>query len=489
MGAFITLFAVAIDPLSQQLITYRTERVVSFEANATVPVASRYAELSTNVQSITITGQDYDDLVAFGGSPPDYAYSSAGMKSAIRSGLGNGSDRIPEISATCPSGNCTFDAYPSLAVCSSFVDISEHLYRKNISTNATTYPWELQLHVTDDHYLVESDGTSQAMFNVSSVATSFEFTSTNQPAKFLNFSQSLAFRDIKAPLASIFLITKNGSVPAGPAGSPMVNLTHAAFEIALSWCVQTYDTEVINGTSLTHKLAANNDFAGAHELSDEFSGMEWTVDGRHHAALQWFLKQLFSGSVQQQGVEQTATSDVAQVLSEPFDSLGYNLPKGNLSEGLGATEREGLQLIFDNVATSVTNYIRHINRNAVASAYLPKSASGTVWSQVTVVHIRWPWIAAHACFALFSVGLLVATMWCHKASPMRGQDPWKSLGIAILHALEPNLQKEMMGVTRMSELKSRSEGHLVRLEDGHDGWRLVLMLKEESEGGNSCASP
>ncbi|KAM0721921.1 hypothetical protein Q7P37_002846 [Cladosporium fusiforme] len=484
MGAFITLFAVAIDPLSQQLIAYRTEsRVVS--NNTTVPVAARYAELSTNVQAVTITGQDYDDLVDLGGSPPDYAYSSAGMKSAIRSGLGNGNDRVLEIPAICPGGNCTFDAYPSLAVCSSFADVTEHLHRTNVSTDALNFPFELQLHVTDDHYLVELDGFSQAMFNVSSVATSFEdsnLSGSGNPVEFLNFSQSLAFKDIKAPLANVFLITKNGTVPAGPEGSPMVNLTHAAFEIALSWCVQTYDTEVVNGTSLTRKLDANHNFTGLHELSNNVSGEEWTIDGKHHASLQWFLKQLFSGSGRQQGTENTATSDVAQVLFEPFDGLGYEKPKGKLSQGLNATEREGLQLIFDNVATSMTNYVRRSTRGAVEPSFLPNSATGSVWSGVTVVHIRWPWIAAHACFALFSAGLLVATVWCHRMSPMRGQEPWKSSGVAILHALDPALQREMLGIAKMSELQGRGEGRMVRLEDGDEGWRLVAMSKEEHDG-------
>jgi hypothetical protein len=88
------------------------------------------------------------------------------------------------------------------------------------------------------------------------------------------------------------------------------------------------------------------------------------------------------------------------------------------------------------------------------------------------------WIAAHACFALFSAGLLLATIICHRASPLRGQEPWKSSGVAILHALEPDLQRDLRGIAKMSELRRRAGEHRVRLENGDEGWRLVSMGKE-----------
>lgn len=51
------------------------------------------------------------------------------MKLAVYSALLTPpADKIPEISATCPSGNCTWSTiYDSLAVCSKATDVTEML--------------------------------------------------------------------------------------------------------------------------------------------------------------------------------------------------------------------------------------------------------------------------------------------------------------------------------------------------------------------------
>jgi hypothetical protein len=90
-GAFITLFAVAIDPLSQQLIAYRTEGEVAKGANATVPITMTYLEVPDNAAAVI--GPGWQGLVeVFDQNPKEYSYISAGMKNAIHSGLGNGNE-------------------------------------------------------------------------------------------------------------------------------------------------------------------------------------------------------------------------------------------------------------------------------------------------------------------------------------------------------------------------------------------------------------
>lgn len=55
---------------------------------------------------------------------------------------------------------------------------------------------------------------------------------------------------------------------------------------------------------------------------------------------------------------------------------------------------------------------------------------------------------------------------------------WKSSGMAVLQALEPELQRELGGVGNMSGVQRRAGGRRVRLEGGGEGWRLVSMGKE-----------
>jgi len=485
MGAVITLLAVAIDPLSQQLVAYRDSSVEVSGLHAIIPTANEFMEITTNVEGVITSTEDYQDLLQLAQSPSDYAYISVGMKRAIRAGLGNGKNRVLNLPAACPSGNCTFEAYSFHAVCTSFADVTEHLYPKDANGQGG---YGTQLHLTDDHYLTKNALFLQEILDVGSVAPASEVIET--PAVFLNFSQSIAFKDIESPLADIFVLTRNGSYPIPPEeGLGDVAYTYAAFEVALMWCVATYNTTVANGTSSTNMVSNDKKFTylnGSNALVNEAPHGQYlhgsSVDGKHHAGLQWFFKRLFAGRISQDGYDQTTTtSDVAQTIYEPFSGLNSTLPKGNLSRTLRATERDGLQRIFENVAVSMTNYIRLGDENADPSDpdySSPTVAIGTVFEPLTVVHIRWPWIAAHACFALFSAGLLLATILCHRASPLRGQEPWKSSGVAILHALEPDLQRDLKGIAKVSELQGRAGEHRVRLEKGEEGWRLVSIGKE-----------
>lgn len=94
--------------------------------NATIPITVEYHEIPDNIYPV-IRDQSYDELQKLGQDPSIYKYISVGMKSAVRAGFGNNNDRILDVAANCPGGNCTFNGYSSVAVCASYVDVSEHL--------------------------------------------------------------------------------------------------------------------------------------------------------------------------------------------------------------------------------------------------------------------------------------------------------------------------------------------------------------------------
>jgi hypothetical protein len=450
-----------------------------------------------------VIGQGWENLEELYLWPSDLSYISAGMKSSIQAGLGNGNEEVLNLPATCPSGNCKFNDYSALAVCVSFADVTEHLYATNNTVDETTGLYQVRLQLTNDHYLVRNSGDDdlhhmpRGEINVSSVATSFEARVRGTGFAFLSLNQSIAFRDLQAPLADIFIITRNGSITGSSEKmTDDLKAGYAAFEIALSWCVQSFATEVVNATSTTRRLSTNHNFTwygGRHAFVNDAphsnnSTRDWNVDGRHHASLQWHLKQLLSGEQTEVNEIHSATSDVVQILYDPFEDLSDATGKGNLSERLHQTEREGLRLIFDNVATSMTNRVRRMMTplfgvaNTKTDPNLVYKADGDVFAQVTVVHIRWPWITAHVCFTLFSIGFLGATILSHRASPLRGIEPWKSSGTAILHALEPGLQKQMGGVEKVSAAQQRGLGRLVRLKQVRGGrWMLVEAPTEDEK--------
>jgi len=128
----------------------------------------------------------------------------------------------------------------------------------------------------------------------------------------------------------------------------------------------------------------------------------------------------------------------------------------------------------------------HSNRKS-AAAYGTSSndrfdspfVNGTVWQNVNVVVIRWKWIAAHAVFTMLSLLLLVVTATLQYYSQLRGQ-AWKTSSLAVLHALDPDLQKQLAGIQKTHDMSARDADQSVRLQcTASDGWRLIGKGKED----------
>ncbi|PQE11513.1 acid phosphatase protein [Rutstroemia sp. NJR-2017a BVV2] len=145
VGAFLVVFGLAVDPLSQELLRYEVQPV---------------ADLSSGL-----------------------AY-------------------LNETQLYCATGNCTWPVYQSLAVCMRWQDISSHLSYSSYQDerNITQDKWSL----TDKHYIETLRG-AYPMLNMTSVGFANTKDSLNNATP-LNFSDSIAFPDSPSPLADVFMI-------------------------------------------------------------------------------------------------------------------------------------------------------------------------------------------------------------------------------------------------------------------------------------------
>jgi hypothetical protein len=99
LGAIIIVFALVFDPFMQQVITYRIrERVVETADSSNKAIATQVEDMFTY-----ILGLDTQSLV-FAGAWSDHS-------------------ELPQIRTTCPSGNCTWEVFHSLEMCSHCEDI------------------------------------------------------------------------------------------------------------------------------------------------------------------------------------------------------------------------------------------------------------------------------------------------------------------------------------------------------------------------------
>ncbi|PSN65726.1 hypothetical protein BS50DRAFT_396650 [Corynespora cassiicola Philippines] len=83
------------------------------------------------------------DSAALDQTSADYA-----MQAAVSLGISSSTDKIPKVSAHCPSASCKWPLYSTLAVCSSCSDISDKLKLKRRYVNDTMLPQVFALDIS-----------------------------------------------------------------------------------------------------------------------------------------------------------------------------------------------------------------------------------------------------------------------------------------------------------------------------------------------------
>ncbi|KXL48707.1 MAG: hypothetical protein FE78DRAFT_293237 [Acidomyces sp. 'richmondensis'] len=465
VGAFLMILAIAIDPISQQLLSTAQKQVASPPGNnATIPILSRWTD-ETGQASITIVGDS-----------PNAASSSSlsnGMKSAIQTGFYYGNQTVPILDPNCLGGNCTFDKYWSLAVCTSFADVTSHLVAKNTSTNESA---TVTFSLTPDSYVVRAVGDDVYFMNISSATSaspSSLVTGTN-PVQ-INFTETIAFKDVNAPIADVFVIVANGINGE--------HLTYTAIEFVLEWCVQSYTTTVSNGSvqtlldrSLRNFTSPGGTYFVTLTLGSNFT--QYDVDPATHYTLQQYFQGFFAGTVFQDGTDFFASSNAAQTVYQPFDVFQSHSEGFSLRNGLIGTNQTGLEVTINNIATSMTNYMRQNGGSSTS----PNTAKGVIWLETTIIAVRWRWFSVLVIFAALSLILLVSTIFIHQTSQLR-HGAWKSSNLAVLHALDSDLHRTLQGIQKQSRLRVQDEAEFVKLMITPDsGWRLCPQPRDGTIG-------
>ena len=364
VAAFVVLCALVYEPFIQQTIS--TPLLLSFlSTNSSLPIATSYAAYS------------------FGGSTQTVNNIELPMKAAIYDGIfyQNISATATAISPTCSTGNCTFEQYSSLYVCSKCVDVTSLVHNactgSNSSSSSCTYNLPNGLKATEGHTLLQ---------------TSTGALSTTE------------FAD-RGPMIANF-------------SSILLNPDVSALDCILYFCGKTYQSSVVRGSfveSTEATVHADNDDNGGNltvtiPASLLSSGKREVFAVQHitAAALADYLETLLKGDAHLQnyivfGAPITGySSDVLQAL--------YNNPDINQT--------------IANLATSMGNHIR-----LKGVSY----ASGTTEAMVTYIHVRWLWlILPFSLEALTLLTLITTTV----LSAGRGIPIWKSSALApMFHGL------------------------------------------------------
>ena len=380
------------------------------------------------------------------------------MKSAVYSGMFSAADPSKALDVDCPTGNCTWVPYNTLAVCSSCVSMTEYLLRSCENGGSSRCTWKLP-----------SGASLDGNTSVFSMTTEIP-----------DLSGSMPYTDIMR-LTFMGTESQNGSAPTGND-----QLAPWATQCTLQYCVQELNSAVQNGTLIENVTATYTndtvldigpDLKAGNAVPASIStpsNTSYTVGmGSILGIQQWFASIFRNGTASRS----SASSPSEKSSNNPSSNIIVNLTVG-VSSGETYFDTDmvqafywyyyeypsGLSMLTTSLAQAMTNHFRS------SGGAVP--VLGTVQTVENYVGIRWAWIALPVFTVALTAVFLAAAIY---ASRRRGIQAWKSSALATLFQGE-GLDEEVR--RRWSDGGGRAlKGVYARLEEmnekGEKGRTLI----------------
>ncbi|KAJ0114471.1 hypothetical protein J7T55_010861 [Diaporthe amygdali] len=381
-ASLITIAALAMGPFTQQVIMIQADNLVIQEGiNSTIAVSNYYNHDPTNNEvgmSLTETGGFEMGGNSFG----------TDVEPDVQGSFYNGCYNLGKSSLdfSCPSSNCSWDAFNSLGLCSTCQDVSETTQIVGSLSSAVSV-------LTPQGWFVNSINAWDrvvAIANETFVHWMLEAFPGAQ--KFDTLSASSTLENLPASLVSmIFLQISNITVINGKLQE------HYSIQELPLWPVAGQDFGGLARGQRAYNwellLTPNTDRSNTSSPWSPFDHGGLNVSIYEHTALSSFLVDKFNTS---------------------------------------GPESESKATLFGN-GQNVTSTIRNITdsmTNAIVRSSSKLPALGIVWHQEPVIHVQWAWLALPLVLVLLSAILLASTVVATK----RFHAPqWKSSPLPLLY--------------------------------------------------------
>jgi hypothetical protein len=402
IGALVTLMSLASDAFVQAS-TYQPLRA-KYVQNATVPVCHDYefsdldsfvdpplkAALYAGIFNVQVT-----DVVAWDGTNGvSWALNTSGS-----------------ISPLCPTGNCTFPPYSSLAVHHQCSNVTEML---QLNTQKSPYSQTASLQIPKynqtltavyfDSYQNITQGASTTVLNMTSGDLTDHIYFHN--ASYGDFSaDGLRFLDM-------YMVTLDSA--------PIGENNFQAFHCNLRFGMQTYTAYVSKGIFVetpgdfipgNWTLFAEDSYDASDlefwSMKANMSGIERQVKigGSEAIQLVSYLDGIFAGSI-------TEADDGRSITNEILNTFSLS---GDINDGT-----MGTNTIFSNISKSLTSYFRTAT-NA--------TAQGSTQEWETHINTRWGFMIWPLVMVLLNSAFVIATS---VQSHHRGIPSWRSSALASM---------------------------------------------------------
>ena len=458
VGAFLVIALLAVGLFTQDVIEERQEPTIvsSLDAVCSVALSNTYYD-QWQPESTGATAGDQLPLLSMIASIDDGFTAPA-----------SDSDLDPQLKlTTCPTGNCTFDAYSTLAVCSKCVDVSESI---ECTDGSCAKGSRIQL----------PDGG----------------LSLDPDTGFLNMTSDTSYSNISALSDTGPLIARHRGIGSVDSKTPPY-----AVECAVYWCVNTYTSAVTNGIfnetvtrSLTDASTTSQTTYGQTNnitidqcqtsqstMSDDSSSCLYEVDSLSQRALQNYLVR-GSEINNKPGflAGQVTTTNNSQSSGKTISSLAANAIISPCTIRSECTS--SFYKLFEASVTSMAAHMTSNIRRTVDTG--PGFASGTMMQSEAHFHVRWPWLVYPIVVVIITVIFVVVTV-----VRSRHTQPWKSSVTALIfHGLSDADRDAWRQLGNHKEMKDATETWNVVLDD-RDGAPTFKRAGDDVENKDKLSMP
>ena len=500
-GALITIFALAVDPFSQQVIKYTYCLQAVDGLSASVAVANTYYRVSKDSFSL-----------------------DAQMVSASYAALvdipSNTSAIIP---FTCETGNCTFSSaqsengatHMSLGLCGQCEDMSSSIITNHSILSGSSYNTTSSYNITQ-YLLPEPDDYPTPGINYhsdSGLAYAVNVTVTTPPliADYENvivYSNWLVLQSYPPNNYSQYLIhfdvlTFRNCSCAPTSWARRCTCEPFAARCSIFPCLKTYRAEVTNFVLRERELSRQtlyfHDYIGGGKNDYESGWGMWTKRTLRHG--KWFT--CSNSTKATEGHDYALMTDdnvytytqeecvwgygeyAALYLGEYLsvnDNLDGNGAYHSRSSSTGPDTASGapwllailnngsatlgsLQSSLDGLTNSLTAVVRQYGGSSEAIRPV-----GITWRSETCITVQWVWLSLPATLLLFAIIFLTLTIW---KTGTRQVYLWKSSPLALLfHGIENHIKDDHGPLDKVRDMKTAASSINVRIDRRSGTWQL-----------------
>ncbi|KAI8964410.1 hypothetical protein F5Y11DRAFT_316245 [Daldinia sp. FL1419] len=493
IGALVTILLMAFEPFLQAVISFPGQgdpsadsSIIQLSRSEGLDVGSYTGDPSTGVGGVQLTPSDL--IISL---DPFETLPDLGMLASFNNGFYNSSNREKQTTTfTCPTANCTWPVFTSVAVCSSCSNVTDHLRRSyeyginkgTLSSNTKAITANFTI-----HSLPSLNLSNPTDIDLTEGKKLFSLVAFMSATRITDAKLTLAYQNLTTMITAVEILRAAPEYEAGKLawGETPVSAT----ECALYFCANAYESTVEKGVLKESIVAswAERDFDSYHSLDGvrNFDAYEkWNNYSLYsqygdvrRSDLSLFIP---DGDIQKYKLpenitrrfnltENTVGSTVHFVNDDLLNSI-MTWPVGQNTEAIPVAQAlyqsQNMSATFDQVAWTVSNWMRDISS-------VKSSGVGQEW--IVHIHVNWyymilPLITLALGF-LFCVWTIIDTHRLHL-------HPWKTNMIATLtHSVDVQTRAQLRDADKDGYLRKSVRAMTVRFEDAGSG--LELRSKQD----------